>query len=110
MLFLETRQKIKAISPLISEKSDKMSWPIRFEGIILFHYSGLSDLVFQTNLSVENELVKLNKMSWSFWRPKKGQKCIFRRIWFMTLHSLLCLLSSRFTFTHHIIVYVKINK
>ena len=36
-----------------------MSWPIRFEGLILFHYSGLSILGFQTNLSVENELVKL---------------------------------------------------
>ena len=32
MLFLKTIQKIEAIFPLISEKGDKMSWPIRFEG------------------------------------------------------------------------------
>ena len=38
-----SRNKTKDLSesPLISEKGDKMSWPIRFECLIWFHYSGL---------------------------------------------------------------------
>ena len=43
ILLRRTASKI-SIFPLICEKGDKMSWPNRFEVLVQFRYSGLSDL------------------------------------------------------------------